>query len=165
MLSVFTLSTVMLFGIVAMAADLPKEGTYSGTYSGFGTAKATPIGKERLLVVLDESGLQLSNGLFDHTTLHCWGLADYTNGVGQSHGYCVSTDPVGDQVVFSFGPDEKHAPDQKSWSGSTRLTTGTGTYTGISGGGTYVIHSNEFRPATEGTYVNYATFQGSYKLP
>jgi hypothetical protein len=164
-LSAFTLSTAMAFGVAALAADLPKEGTYRGTYSGVGTAKATPIGKERLLMTWDETGLQLSNGLFDHTTLHCSGLADFTNGLGQGHGNCVSTDPVGDQIVFSVGPEEKHALDQKSWSGPVTFTTGTGKYTGISGGGTYVQHLNEFHALAEGTYVSYTTFEGSYKFP
>lgn len=164
-LSAFTLSTGLAFGIAAMAADLPKEGTFNGTYSGFGTFKATAIGKERLLTVFDENGLQLTNGFLDHTTWHCWGMADYTSGMGTEHGYCVATDPAGDQVVASFGPDEKHAPDQKSWHGSGTFTMSTGKYRGISGGWTNVIHSNEFRPATEGTYFNYVTFQASYKLP
>jgi hypothetical protein len=44
-------------------------------------------------------------------------------------------------------------------------STGTGKYAGISGGFSYVIHGNEFRSAAEGTYVNYGTNQGSYKLP
>jgi hypothetical protein len=152
-------------GISTPALAQMKEGTVSGTYSSYGTAKVTPIGKERLLVAIDENGFWLTNGFLDHTTWHCWGLADYTNGVGQTHGYCVATDPAGDQVVVNFGPDEKHTPDQKSWSGSLTYTTGTGKYVGISGGATYMIHSNEFRPAAEGTFVNYATFQGSYKLP
>jgi len=164
-LSAVTLSAAMLFATAATAADLPKEGTFSGTYSAFGTFKATPIGKERLLVAFDENGLQLSNGLFDHTTAHCWGLSDFTNGVGQNHGYCVYTDPAGDQFVGNFGPDEKHTPDQKSWNGSITFATGTGKYAGISGDGKYVVHGNEFRPAAEGTYAIYVTFQGSYKLP
>jgi hypothetical protein len=39
-LSACTLSTAMAFGVAAMAADLPKEGTFSGTASN-------PVGKER----------------------------------------------------------------------------------------------------------------------
>ena len=62
-LSAITLGAAMLFGAAATAADLPKEGKVSGSYYSVGTAKATPIGKERLLVALDETGLQLSNGL------------------------------------------------------------------------------------------------------
>jgi hypothetical protein len=164
-LSAFTLSAAMAFGAAAMAGDLPKEGTSSGTYSSFGTAKATAIGKERLLVAFDENGLTLTNGFVDHMTWHCWGTGDFTNGMGQGQGYCVGTDPTGDQLVGNFGPDEKHTPDQKSWNGSATYTTGTGKYAGISGGWTYVIHVNEFRPATEGTFLNYVTFQAHYKLP
>jgi hypothetical protein len=61
-LSTFTLSIAMAFGAAAIAADLPKEGNYSGTYSGFGTVKLMPIGKERVLSVIDESGPSISNG-------------------------------------------------------------------------------------------------------
>jgi hypothetical protein len=164
-LSAITLGAAMLFGAAATAADLPKEGAYSGAYYAVGTAKATPIGKERVLVAFDETGLQLSNGLLDHTTAHCSGLADIRNGMGQAHGYCVFTDPAGDQVAANFGPDEKHAPDQKSWNGPITLTTGTGKYAGIAGEGKYVVHSHEFRPLSDGTYVNYVTFEGTYKLP
>jgi hypothetical protein len=96
--SAVTLGTILTFGAAAMAADMSKEGTISGTYSGFGTFKGTPIGKERLLLSWDENGLQLTNGLLDHVTFHCWGMGDFTNGVGQSHGYCVGTDIAGDQV-------------------------------------------------------------------
>ena len=46
----FTLGTAMAFGAAAMAADLPKEGTYSVTYSGLGTFKAVPVGKERMVI-------------------------------------------------------------------------------------------------------------------
>jgi hypothetical protein len=52
-LSAVTLGTAMVLGTAAMAIDLPKEGTYSGTYSAFGTCKATAIGKERLLLACD----------------------------------------------------------------------------------------------------------------
>jgi hypothetical protein len=146
-------------------AQEKKEGTFSGGYYSYGTAKATSVGEERLLVTWDENGLQLTDGFVDHTTLHCWGVEDYTNGSGQGHGYCVGVDPSGDQFSFNVGPDEKHTPGQKSWKGSSIFTTGTGKYRGIIGGSDYVVHSNEFRPMADGTYVNYVTFQGHYKLP
>jgi hypothetical protein len=60
MLSAVALSAAMLLGTVAMAADLPKEGSYSGTYSGVGTGKAIAIGKERLLIAWDETGLSVA---------------------------------------------------------------------------------------------------------
>jgi hypothetical protein len=156
-------AVVLVLGANA-EAQLPKEGTYSGIYSSFGTAKVIAVGKERLLVVFDEGGLTVGKGVGDHMTWRCWGTADFMNGAGQAHGYCVGTDPAGDQLAGNFG-DEKHTPDQQSWSGSIKWTTGTGKFVGITGGHSYVIHSNEFRPTTEGTYVNHATYEGGYKLP
>jgi hypothetical protein len=151
-----------------MAADqspLPKEGTLSGTYSAYGTFKATTVGKERLLNLFDENGVTLGNGFINHMTWHCWGMGDFTNGSGQDHGYCLGTDPTGDQVVINFGPDEKHKTDQDSWNGSVTFTTGTGKYAGISGGWTYTIYGNSLKSTTPGTYYDYGNFQGSYKLP
>ena len=162
----FASFAALILGITSSSALAQmKEGTYSGTYSGFGTAKATPIGKDRLLVAVDETGFTLTNGFLDHVTWHCWGTADYSNGIGQTQGgYCVGTDPAGDQLAITIS-DEKHAPDQKSWNGSVNLTAGTGKYTGISGSGTYVIHGNaEFRQP-QGSYVDYSTIQGNYKIP
>ena len=165
MMSALTLSAAMAFGTAATAADLPREGTYSFNYAAFGTIKATPIGKDLVLLFADENGLSLGNGLFDHMTWHCQVLGDVTNGMTQYRGYCVGTDPSGDQVASNVASDGKYPQDAKTNSGTLTLTAGTGKYTGISGGHKYVSHSPEFRPANEGTYFNYTTNQGSYKLP
>jgi hypothetical protein len=164
-LSAFTLGAALAFGVAAIAADLPKEGTYSGTFSGFGAFKATPIGKERLLVVWDETAMSLTNGLLDHFTWRCFGESDVVNGVVQDRGRCVGTDPAGDQVVVGPIESEKHGPDLKSWKGTTgAFMAGTGKYTGITGSGTYEEHGGEFR-AVDGTFVSYSILKGSYKLP
>jgi hypothetical protein len=155
----------MFFGIAAVAGELAKEGTYSGTYAAFGTFKpATPEGKDRVLLVWDENGLQVTNGMFDHTTWHCWGTGDFTKGVGNDQGYCVATDPAGDQI-FQSVVSEKRPLDQKSFGVSVATTGGTGRYAGISGEEHDVCHSGEFKAATEGTYVQYCNIQGNYKLP
>src|SRR5271165_1744962 len=104
-LSAFTLSTAMAVGAAAMAADLPKEGTFNVTFSGSGTAKATAIGKERLLIAWDLNGLTVGTGLFDHMTWHCFGLNDTANGMRQYNGYCIMTDPAGDQIVGDIASD------------------------------------------------------------
>jgi hypothetical protein len=161
----FAVAAVLSLGIASPSSAQMKEGTFSGTYSGFGTVKATPVGKDRLLVAVDETGFTLTNGFVDHMTWHCWGTQDYTNGMGQIQGgYCVGTDQAGDQLALTLS-DEKHAPDQKSWNGSVTFTNGTGKYTGISGTGTYVVHGNEFRPPSQGVIVDYNTIQGNYKIP
>jgi len=165
MFSAVTLSTAMFLGTAAMGADFQKEGSYSGTYAAFGTIKSTQIGKERLLFVADENGLTVTNGLQDHMTWHCWGTSEFTNGVGQDQGYCVGTDPAGDQILQTF-VTEKRPVDQKSYSVLVKTTGGTGKYVGITGEEPRdVCHPGEFKSATEGTYATYCTIQGNYKLP
>jgi hypothetical protein len=164
-LSAFTLSTAMSCGAGTMAADLPKEGTFSELYSAIGTAKATQIGKDRALIVLDETGLSVGQGILDHIRWHCFGIEDATNGIAQVQFYCVGTDPSGDQMVVN-GANEKFAVDAKSFRGIATFTTGTGKYAGISGSIKFECHPGEFQAASDGTYVNYCpTHEGSYKLP
>jgi hypothetical protein len=146
-------------------AQLPKEGAFKGTYYTFGTVKATPVGKERLLLVFDENGLTLSDGFLDHLTWHCWGSADFANGVGALSGTCVGTNPAGDQMSGDFVHEKWPALDAKNARASAKFTAGTGKFAGVSGGFTYVAHVNELRTAVEGTYAAYADLQGSYKLP
>jgi hypothetical protein len=160
------LASVLLVGLaIPASAQMMKEGTFDGTYSSSGTVKANAVGKERLLAAFDETGLTVGQGFVDHITWHCFGLGDFTNGMGQYHGYCMGIDPAGDQLVHNFSDSEKHPPDQKSWTGSFTWTTGTGKFTGISGTGAYELHGNEFRPLSEGTYVQFGTIHANYKLP
>jgi hypothetical protein len=62
----------MLVAAFAFATKAPaqaKEGTWSDTFAGFGTVKATQVGKERLLLVFDENFLSVSkDAMFDHPT-------------------------------------------------------------------------------------------------
>jgi len=164
-LTAATLSAAMLFGTPATAGELPKEGTWSVTTSGVGTAKGVTVGKERTMAAFDENDLQVGEGLADHMTLHCWGLFDITNGMAQHHGYCVATDPTGDQTSSDFSSDGRYPPDSKSVKGTYTLTGGTGKYAGISGGGEYVSDAATFRSGTEGTYFTHSTNRGHYKLP
>jgi hypothetical protein len=147
----------------AMAADLPKEGTFSGTYTAIGTHKTTKIG-DRALDVFDETGVQVSNGFADHMTFHCWGTSEVTNGEAVNQGYCVATDPTGDLIEGKFAGD-KHRLGDKAVKGSFSFVAGTGRFTGISGTCANVGHGAEFRPLAEGTYVSYVTFECNYKLP
>jgi hypothetical protein len=148
--------------MTGMAADLPKEGNYKGTYFSRGTFKTNSLGKDRTLVVFDETGLQVTDGFLDHTTWHCWGMGDFAKGMGEHQGYCISTDTDGDKVLFRIA-GEKHAIDQKSWKSINDCIEGTGKYEGVSCSVTAKISANEFPSAPEG-YVQYATFEGKYKL-
>ena len=164
LLSAFTLSVAVILSIATIAADLPKEGTFSGEYSAIGTIKATALAKERLLASFDENGLSVGEGIFNHFTWHCWGLGDFVNGQGLNYGYCVGTDPTGDQVAVDF-KGEKQAIGQKIVNGSFTLTSGTGKYAGITGSAMFTQDGSEFRSLLEGTYISHNTHKGSYKLP
>jgi hypothetical protein len=163
-MSAFTLSISMALGAGAMAADLQKEGTFSGTYSAVGTVKAIPIGKERVLLTFDENGLSVGERLLNHRTWYCWGLGNSSNGMGLAHGYCVGTDPTGDQVAINFA-DEKQSLEQKIVPGSFKLTTGTWKYAGITGSATYEGDESALRSPEGAPNFDHNTHHGSYKLP
>jgi hypothetical protein len=163
-LSAFTLSAGMAFGAVAMAADMPKEGTFTGAYTGWGTYKATQIGPDRLLVSYDQNGVTLTNGFTDHMVWRCWGTADTVKGVAEGSFYCTGSDPVGDQLVYNCAND-KHPMDQKAFSGSCSMTTGTGKYAGVSGSVTYGVALDDLRPMADGAFAFSNPIKGSYKLP
>ena len=160
-----TLSVALAFSTAAIAGDLPKEGTYSTTYSTYGTFKAAQVGKDVVLLGWDESGLSIGKGILDHVTWHCWGLFNTLNGTSQTTGgYCVVTDPNGDQLASTIVGD-KWPKEGKSFTGTATWLSGTGKYAGISGNYKYECHHPDFRTAAEGTYVQYCIMQGSYKLP
>jgi hypothetical protein len=162
-LSALMLSSAVSLSAAAIAGNLPKEGSDSGTYSAYGTYKVVAVGKERVLILWDENGLTLSDGYNDHTTSHCWGTGDYIKGIGQDHGYCVATDPEGDQIV-DVVECEKRPIDQKTYHCTDHFSGGTGKFTGITGGGTSFCHSGELK-ANEGTYLQYCTWSKEpYKL-
>jgi hypothetical protein len=163
-LSALTLAIAMSFGISAMAADMPKEGEYKGTYAGVGTFKVNPLDKDRVLVAFEETGLNMTDGFLDHMTWHCWGSGDYVKGIGVDQGHCTATDLSGDKLVAKF-LSEKHTSEQKNFTVTVTCDGGTGKYAGASCTETDTMRGGEFPAAPEGTYVQYVTFQGKYKLP
>jgi hypothetical protein len=162
----FAIATALIVGAGwPVSAQMKKEGTFSGTYGGFGVCKTMTLGKDRVLSDCEENGFTITDGSLDHMTWHCWGGGDFVNGMGAPHGTCVLTDPSGDQIFADF-VHERHAADDKSPQAKTPFTGGTGKYAGVSGGFPYVNDYNAFRTVVPGTYVSHiATVQGSYKLP
>ena len=69
LLSAAALGFALLVG-PARAADLPKEGKYKGTASGYGTYKSIPVGKERVLTISDENNLTLTDGFSPSYSRH-----------------------------------------------------------------------------------------------
>jgi hypothetical protein len=161
-----TLSAALGFALLvgpAWAADLPKEGTVTATWSGTGTFKPVPVGEERWFGPFEEYGFTVGSGLLDHITWHCWGVADGTKNIGVFRGYCVGNDPAGDQIAMEVASDGK-VDFSKATNIIHTLTAGTGKYAGISGGWNFMGHGSEFK-ASEGRYAQYGPLNGSYKLP
>ena len=71
-----------------------------------GTYKAYPIGKERAAGSWEAGGLTVGTGFLDHTTWHCFGLSNIASGSEPWHGYCVVTDPSGDQILTNVASEK-----------------------------------------------------------
>jgi hypothetical protein len=134
-----------------------EGGAYKGTYSGVGTFKVNALDKDRVLVTLEETGLNMTDGFLDHMTWHCWGNGDYVKGMGVDQGHCIATDLSGDKLIAKF-VSEKHTADQKNFIVTVTCDGGTGKYAGAACTETDTMRGNEFPPAPEGTYVTYVTF-------
>jgi hypothetical protein len=149
----FGLASAFAFQLAQPASGQTQERKLSGAFAGFGTVKHTHVGKDRLLLSLDQKSV--GNGILDRVSWSCSGQAYFINDVGHDEGFCAGQNPDGDRVAFNW-ESEKHAPDQKAVRGRFGWTGGTGKYAGLSGGGTYLDYSGVF------TYV---TFEGSYIIP
>jgi hypothetical protein len=164
-LSAATLTLAALFAFATVAPAQAKDGKFTDSFAGFGTFKGAPVGKERLLTTIEENDLWISDDpMFDHLTSHCSGLGDFTKSEGQAHGFCVVTDPAGDQLVEYFVTG-KFRLGQKSMNGSVTLKGGAGKFAGITGTGTYVYDGNSCKPTENGTYFSHGVGHISYKLP
>ena len=145
----------------ALGDGLPREGAFSGTYTSFGTVKATPVGKDRVLFVFEENGLMQTDGFSNLVRMHCWLLGDYTNGEGQEHGYCLNTDPSGDHAVSNI-VTAKHKLGRNIQATGT-FAGGTGKYAGISGTSHFSLKDVGY--PSQANYLLNGPVKGSYKLP
>ena len=166
---ILALNSAMLLGLGTIslpsyAADLPREGTYKGSYASSGQLKIIPVGKDRVLTAFsEEHGTSVTDGFLDHVTWLCGGMGNFVKGTGHLQASCVGTDQSGDQLVFDF-TSEEYPLDAKSFKVSGNFTSGTGKYTGISGTGTNIVDLT-FKPPADGMFIIRGEMQGNYKLP
>ena len=157
------LAAAFAFGTAAPAQA--GGGSLSGTYAGWGNSKAVQFGEDRLLTVQDHRSLSVSSDpMFAQLTADCHVLGDFTKGVGQVHGYCLLTDPAGDQFLSSFASENFSPGKTAIFKLPFTLTAGTGKFAGITGAGTYVDDANTLK-APPGIYFVHGSIEGSYKLP
>jgi hypothetical protein len=156
----------LLCSYPALASDLPKEGSYSGIFSAYDSTKPLFMGKDRSLILFEANGISFGKGIIDHLTWHCFGIIDVVSGVGQNKGYCIGTDPGSDHIIFEFLTDKFPFPSDKPLNVTVKITSGTGKYTGITGGHTYTYEGNTSKTETDGTFFDHGPIEGgNYKLP
>lgn len=101
LLSALTLGATTAFATTAIASDLPKQGTFSvaskakGAYQEISQVSPIEVG------VWEETGTIGGEGLLKDMMWRCVWMPEVSNGSYKDMvGYCVSTSPEGDQVVF-----------------------------------------------------------------
>lgn len=159
---------VASLALVALAADEPpisKEGSYTTSSVGSATAKALPLGKERLQITWEFLGVQMvvaGKGLTDKASLRCLGSLRAMNAeVESSTNSCVITRPDGDQLYWvetlvsgRMGGESK---------GTGTIVGGTGKLAGVTGSGEWT--RQVVGRAAEGTFQTVQSTRMTYKLP
>jgi hypothetical protein len=97
----FAIAAALIMGTAPQVNAQTKEGTFSGTYGGFGTSEPTAIGKERLLVVFDENGPHVAPAGLSVPSL---GTGNPAMGTGPGSGAALSSIPApAPSVVLATG--------------------------------------------------------------
>ena len=150
------------FGLVANA-QIPNEGTFSGTNTYAGTHKVFPLDKECFVMVYDNMGVRADDsgqGPFHGMSSHNVGVLYYEKGVGRLRGYITNVDKDGDKVLTEL--TEEGGQFGKPTNGTGQFIGGTGKFTGIQGGFEYT--RTNLRPVADGTHQAVSKFKGSYKI-
>jgi len=161
----------MVVGLLAgfaVAADapaaIPKEGSNSYFAALVGTLKSLPLGKDRVQLAYDVTGVVVSDtgeGILHNASVRCLGGMHVVNGAFEDETTaCAYTRPDGDQV-FTIG--KSSGKQGVAAKGTVTYVGGTGKMAGITGGGETIRTS--IRPAPEGVSLSYVRSKGTYKLP
>jgi len=160
---ILSLVVLVVFGMEAKA-QIPKEGTTSGTGAYSSTFKALPMGQERLQMTYELMGVIIgdtSEDLFHNASWRCLGALHAVKGeFNYNSGFCVATRPDGDQIFWTYKTAGKLGGGNK---GTWTYVGGTGKLTGIQGNGE--VTDFPMRPAAEGTFQGYVRTKSQYKLP
>jgi len=165
--TVVSLMVVLFLFVFALAASaqMPKEGTISGTNTYSGTQKIIALDKDRYIMVYENMGVRLEDsgqGPFHGCSTHNVGVQYFEKGVGgRLKGYVTSMDKDGDRVLIEI-MEEASPPYPNEVSGSGKIIGGTGKFTGIQGNMEYKRHP--FRAVADGTHQATSKYKGSWKI-
>ncbi len=144
-------------------AEMAKEGSDSSKNYVTGTAKALPMGKERIQLNIEGFGIHVSDiqkGFLNNASVHALGTLHAVKGVFKETGFYVATAPNGDKVFATYKGSGNLGKDSK---GTYTYVGGTGKYTGITGGGEFTRIG--FQPPSKGMWAASTLFKGHWKLP
>jgi len=146
------------------AAPIPKEGKGSFVAVASGTAKALPLGKDRVQIAYEVAGVITSDngeGPLNNASFRCLGGMHVANGeYNDDSAACVYTRPDGDQVfAVNKGTGKRGAAAKVT----ITYVGGTGKLAGIQGGAEAT--RTQVRPAGEGMAQSITRGTFHYKLP
>ena len=142
----------------ALAADLPKSGTYTAHFGWTFSGQVQELGANRVVYVGVLPGVIFNDagkGFLHKARVDCTLFNDVNQGRANANGSCVVTDADGDKVFLEW----KCAGAMPACPGDERFVGGTGKYNGISG-------SSKFQGNFIGaTGAGWSDWNGEYKLP
>jgi hypothetical protein len=131
----------------------------SGSFSGKSNAQAAVMPKDmpgHELSLIEISGPQTSTDpLWNGATVTYWGIADLTAGNGSQTGYFTNQHTNGDISRGTFTGTIATQAGAVTMRGDWQHIGGTGSFSGITGGGTYqgrIISPTEVEVSWEGSY-------------
>jgi hypothetical protein len=159
------LSIIFFTGLgLDATAQMPNEGTFSGTVSYAGTYKMIPIDKERFILTYENTGVRVEDsktGPFHLVATHNIGIMYFAKGVGVLRGYITWVDKDGDKVTWELTETETElGPDPAK--GTGKLVAGTGKFTGIQGSMEYTRQN--LRPVADMTNQAISFGKGTWKI-
>ncbi len=159
LLSAVMTGATILAVAAAIADEIPKEGTHSGTSSNVGrVTQSFVVGKDMDQAVVafwDESGT-ISGG----SKQRCFGLSQTVQGMEQATGYCIITDPDGDQILMRSTTEPRFA-NTPTLHGADQALMGTGKFKGVTAADTFSCRQG----GDPSQYTSDCDWKGSYKLP
>jgi hypothetical protein len=161
---IVSLASLALLGALSLppsglATEAAKEGT--ARYTTYWVASSySPIklGSDGF-AIFDFSGVTSSdNPMFNHLAFHCLGSSTMSQATHLNHGACSALAPDGSQLFLTF---ELNQGDKIS-NGKNVFVSGTGSFKGISGGGTY---TDKFLQGPDGKAMFVSDHEVKWKLP
>jgi hypothetical protein len=152
------IAAACVLGSLALAADLPKEGTYDFVSCYSGTSNPMPFSKTHSAELTEITGTSQSNppgGLFDKVAFRCITFGYSADGKNTATTACEGVDKDGDKYMSYLVNDGTTT--------SRKVVAGTGKYDGMTASGT-AQSQGPFGTLKPGTIQNCTRQRGTYTL-